>query len=200
MSLAILWAKMNWPLAWSALSRRDLLVASAVVGALGVSLLCGRGNEEVASAADVPVPDASALPTKVGSGTEDVSIRPFHINIPEEALADLRRRIAETKWPDRETVSDATQGVQLATIQKLAKYWATDYDWRKVEARLNALPQFVTTIDGLDIHFIHVRSKQANALPVIVHAWVARIDYRATEDHRPAHRSDRLRWKGGRLI
>ena len=104
------------------------------------------------------------------------AIRPFHINVPDEALADLRRRVAATKWPERELVGDATQGVQLATMQRLAHYWATDYDWRKVEARLNALPQFVTTIDGLDIHFIHVRSKQANALPVIVtHGWPGSI-------------------------
>src|SRR5205085_12269023 len=96
------------------------------------------------------------------------AIRPFRIKIPEEALVDLRRRIAATKWPERESVSDATQGVQLATMQKLAHYWATDYDWRKVEARLNALPQFITEIDGLDIHFIHVRSKHEKALPMIV--------------------------------
>jgi pimeloyl-ACP methyl ester carboxylesterase len=108
--------------------------------------------------------------------TAAAEIRPFHINVPEEQLVDLRRRIAATKWPERETVSDATQGVQLATVQKLAHYWATDYDWRKVEARLNALPQFVTTIDGLDIHFIHVRSKHANALPVIItHGWPGSI-------------------------
>ena len=99
-------------------------------------------------------------------------IRPFHVNFREEQLADLRRRIAATQWPERETVSDATQGVQLATMQKLARYWATDYDWRKVEARLNAVPQFVTTIDGLDIHFIHARSKNPNALPIIItHGW-----------------------------
>jgi pimeloyl-ACP methyl ester carboxylesterase len=106
----------------------------------------------------------------------DQSIRPFHIKIPQEALTDLRRRIAATQWPERETVSDATQGVQLATMRKLAHYWESNYDWRKVEARLNALPQFVTTIDGLDIHFIHVRSKNANALPVIVtHGWPGSI-------------------------
>ena len=87
-------------------------------------------------------------------------------------LVDLRRRIAATRWPEQETVTDASQGVQLATMQKLARYWATDYDWRKVEARLNALPQFITEIDGLDIHFIHVRSKHENALPLIVtHGW-----------------------------
>ena len=99
-------------------------------------------------------------------------IRPFHPHFPGSALVDLRKRVAATRWPERETVNDATQGVQLATMQKLARYWAADYDWRKVEARLNALPQFVAAIDGLDIHFIHVRSKHANALPVIVtHGW-----------------------------
>ena len=106
----------------------------------------------------------------------DNAIRTFFVNYPEEALIDLRRRIAATRWPDRETVKDASQGVQLATMQKLARYWATDYDWRKCEATLNALPQFVTTIDGLDIHFIHVRSKHANALPVIItHGWPGSI-------------------------
>src|SRR4026209_1982238 len=104
------------------------------------------------------------------------AIRPFTNRFPDEALADLMRRIVATNWPDQETVSDATQGVQLATAQQLAKYWATEYDWRKVEARLNALTQFITTIDGLDIHFIHVRSKHPNALPVIVtHGWPGSI-------------------------
>ena len=104
--------------------------------------------------------------------SEDIAIRPFRVNVPEDALADLRRRIAMTRWPDRETVSDESQGVQLATIQELARYWGTDYDWRKIEARLNALPQFTTEIDGLDIHFIHVRSNHENALPLIVtHGW-----------------------------
>jgi pimeloyl-ACP methyl ester carboxylesterase len=103
-------------------------------------------------------------------------IRPFRFDVPEEQLVDLRRRIAATKWPEQETVKDASQGVQLATIQKLARYWSTDYDWRKVEARLNALPQFVTTIDGLDIHFIHVRSKNSSALPMIItHGWPGSI-------------------------
>ncbi len=100
------------------------------------------------------------------------AIRPFRVNVPEAELTELRRRIKATKWPERETVTDQSQGVQLATIQKLARYWATDYDWRKVEAKLNALPQFITEIDGLDIHFIHVRSKHENALPLIVtHGW-----------------------------
>jgi pimeloyl-ACP methyl ester carboxylesterase len=100
------------------------------------------------------------------------SIHPFHVDFPETALADLRRRVETTTWPERETVADASQGVQLATIQALARHWVTDYDWRKVEARLNALPNFKTAIDGLDIHFIHVRSKHENALPLIVtHGW-----------------------------
>ena len=99
-------------------------------------------------------------------------IRPFHVNFPEPELIELRRRINATRWPERETVADASQGVQLATIQQLARYWGTDYDWRKCEAKLNALPQFMTEIDGLDIHFIHVRSKHENALPLIVtHGW-----------------------------
>src|SRR5437016_7210445 len=100
------------------------------------------------------------------------AIRPFQANFPETELAELRRRINATKWPERETVTDATQGVQLATMKNLARYWGTDYDWRKCEAKLNALPQFITEIDVLDIHFIHVRSKHKNALPLIVtHGW-----------------------------
>jgi pimeloyl-ACP methyl ester carboxylesterase len=115
---------------------------------------------------------AGLFPTDMRAATEDIPIRPFSINVPEGALIDLRRRIAATRWPDRETVDDQSQGVQLATIQELARYWGTDYDWRKIEARLNALPQFMTEIDGLDIHFIHVRSKHENALPLIVtHGW-----------------------------
>jgi pimeloyl-ACP methyl ester carboxylesterase len=103
-------------------------------------------------------------------------IRPFHVSFPESELTELRRRIEATKWPERETVTDATQGVQLATTEALARYWASDYDWRKVEAKLNALPQFITEIDGLDIHFIHVRSKHENALPLIVtHGWPGSI-------------------------
>jgi pimeloyl-ACP methyl ester carboxylesterase len=104
------------------------------------------------------------------------AIRPFHVNFPEAELTELRRRINATKWPERETVTDASQGVQLATIQALARYWATEYDWRKIEAKMNALPQFITEIDGLDIHFVHVRSKHKNALPLIVtHGWPGSI-------------------------
>jgi pimeloyl-ACP methyl ester carboxylesterase len=100
------------------------------------------------------------------------AIRPFHVEVPEEALTDLRRRLAATRWPTRELVSDREQGVQLATMEQLCRYWATEYDWRRCEARLNALPQFMTEIDGVDIHFIHVRSPHPDALPLIMtHGW-----------------------------
>jgi pimeloyl-ACP methyl ester carboxylesterase len=105
-----------------------------------------------------------------------IEIRPFHVDVPDEALDDLRRRIAATNWPEKETVADQSQGVALAMVQELARYWATDYDWRKCEARLNALPQFLTEIDGLDIHFIHVRSQHEDALPLVVnHGWPGSI-------------------------
>src|SRR6266581_5616689 len=107
---------------------------------------------------------------------DKTAIRPFRVNVPEAELTELRRRINATQWPERETVADASQGVQLATTQALARYWATDYDWRTCEAKLNALPQFMTEIDGLDIHFIHVRSKHEHALPLIVtHGWPGSI-------------------------
>src|SRR6266487_2444934 len=99
-------------------------------------------------------------------------IRPFHFEISDDELTELRRRITATRWPSTELVSDRSQGVQLAPLQKLARYWVTDYDWRKAEARLNALPQFTTEIDGVDIHFVHVRSAHENALPLIMtHGW-----------------------------
>ncbi|MGA7431572.1 MAG: epoxide hydrolase family protein [Xanthobacteraceae bacterium] len=132
--------------------RRQLLTAAATVAAA--------------------VGSVNLLPTKALAANDAEAIRPFTINVPQDQLADMRRRIAATRWPERETVVDDSQGVPLATMQDLAHYWATGYDWRKVEARLNALPQFMTTIDGLDVHFIHVRSKQENALPLIVtHGW-----------------------------
>src|SRR5208337_4175054 len=119
---------------------------------------------------------ASLFPAYPAPAATSDEIRPFRVNFPEEALVDLRRRINATKWPERETVTDQSQGVQLATIQELARYWATDYDWRKCEAKLNALPQFMAEIDGLDIHFIDVRSKHENALPLIVtHGWPGSI-------------------------
>ncbi|SEI54758.1 Pimeloyl-ACP methyl ester carboxylesterase [Dyadobacter sp. SG02] len=116
---------------------------------------------------------AIAAPVNAQSASRgDESIRPYKIHIPDAELADLKHRITATRWPDSELVKDETQGVQLATMKALAGYWATKYDWRKVESRLNALPQFVTNIDGVDIHFIHVRSKYPNALPVIItHGW-----------------------------
>jgi pimeloyl-ACP methyl ester carboxylesterase len=132
------------------------------------------GREALAASAATAA--SSRVSRQARVATKSDAIREFHVNVPESELAELRRRINATRWPDRETVSDATQGVQLATTQALARYWATEYDWRKCEARLNALPQFITEIDGLDIHFIHVRSKHPNALPVIVtHGWPGSI-------------------------
>ena len=114
--------------------------------------------------------------TMTGTRTGDASIRPFQIDVAQEAVDDMRRRIAATRWPDRETVTDDSQGVPLALMQELARYWATDYDWRTCEAKLNALPHFMTEIDGLDIHFIHVRSHHEDALPLIVtHGWPGSI-------------------------
>lgn len=132
----------------SSIGLRSLFVAAAAAGAAGV------------------------IPANVSAGNDDDSIRPLRISAPDEQLVELRRRIAATRWPDCETVADQSQGVPLATIQDLARYWATDYNWRRCEAKLNALPQFLTAIDGLDIHFLHIRSRHANALPLIVtHGW-----------------------------
>ena len=118
----------------------------------------------------------SSSAARSAAASEGSTVRPFRNNVPDAELAELRRRINATQWPDRETVTDQSQGPQLATMQKLARYWETEYDWRKVEARLNALPNFMTEIDGLDIHFIHVRSKHENALPLIVtHGWPGSI-------------------------
>jgi pimeloyl-ACP methyl ester carboxylesterase len=115
---------------------------------------------------------AKLLPSQLVAAAAADAIRPFRIDVPDEQLVDLRRRIAATRWPDKETVTDRSQGNQLGKLQEVVRYWGADYDWRKVEARLNALPQFMTEIDGLDIHFIHVRSKHENALPLIVtHGW-----------------------------
>jgi pimeloyl-ACP methyl ester carboxylesterase len=116
------------------------------------------------------VSNAQPVPSKEPLSNE--AIRPFKVNFPEKELVDLKRRVLATRWPEKETISDQTQGVPLATVKALAQYWATEYDWRKVEARLNSYPNFITNIDGLDIHFIHVRSKHKNALPIIItHGW-----------------------------
>ena len=141
-------------------TRRSVLAGTAAaVGAIG---LAGPfGGRALATPAS----------ESIGTATGD-AIRPFRIDIPETAIADLRQRIMATRWPEKETVVDRSQGAPLASLQELALYWGTGYDWRKVEAKLNGLPQFVTTIDGLDIHFIHVRSPQENALPLILtHGW-----------------------------
>jgi len=134
----------------SSLPRRSVLAGSAA--ALGVAVLAGQ--------------------SVFSSAFGDTGIHPFQVHVPEAALVDLRRRIAETRWPDKETVADQSQGAQLAKLQALVRYWGSGYDWRKAEAKLNALPQFTTNIDGVDIHFIHVRSRNKNALPLIVtHGW-----------------------------
>lgn len=145
----------------SVLSRRTLLlngVAMATLAAFSPVTLAAIGKETT----------KKNMAQRSAAGT----IRPFRVHIPQEALVDLRRRIAATRWPDKETVADQSQGLQLATMKELVRYWGTEYDWRKAEAKLNALPQFVTNINGLDIHFIHVRSKNPNALPLLVtHGW-----------------------------
>jgi pimeloyl-ACP methyl ester carboxylesterase len=127
-----------------------------------------KTTSEKTTSGPLPAP----LPVGLDAAAEDNTIRPFHMNVPEEALADLRRRIAATRWPSKELVADRSQGVQLEALQALARYWETDYDWRKAEAELNALSQFTTEIDGVEIHFIHVKSPHENALPLIMtHGW-----------------------------
>jgi len=144
--------------------RRFLGAAATTVAASQLALL---GLSRSVKAMTRVMTEGATLTGSVQGG-----IRPFRVKVPDAVLSDMRRRIEATIWPERETVTDATQGVQLATMQKLAHYWSTEYDWRKVEARLNGFPQFITEIDGLDIHFIHVRSKHENALPLIItHGW-----------------------------
>ncbi len=144
-----------------------LILALAITTGFGLSL---RHSDIVAAQPTAQMLVQQAAQTRVRP--EVNAIRPFRINVPEAALVDLRQRVVATRWPDQETVTDQSQGVRLAKIQNLVRYWGTDYDWRKVEAKLNALPQFVTNIDGLDIHFIHVRSRHPNALPLLItHGW-----------------------------
>jgi pimeloyl-ACP methyl ester carboxylesterase len=160
-------------------SRRGFLKASSALGlavAFGATTIGEAFADSKSKTTEGAMNQGSATQRGSEQPADKTAIRPFHSNFPETELADLRRRINGTKWPDRETVNDASQGVQLATTQKLARYWATEYDWRNCEARLNGLPQFVTNIDGLDIHFIHVRSKNSNALPLIItHGWPGSI-------------------------
>ena len=147
-------------------SRRSFLKASSMLG-LGAALSQGMMGQAFANSQPIDIDKR-----QIGQN----SIRPFHVNVPEADLTELRRRIRAARWPEQELVGDASQGVQLNTMQKVAQYWAEEYDWRKVETRLNSLPQFITEIDGLDIHFIHVRSQHENALPLIVtHGWPGSI-------------------------
>jgi hypothetical protein len=151
-------------------------VTRLVATSFGLLLVAASSYSQTVIKKETTMSQFSTLQLDAALQTTSPEIRPFHIDVPEGQLTDLRHRIAATKWPERETVGDATQGVQLATMQKLARYWATDYDWRKCEAKLNALPQFVTNINGVDIHFIHVRSKNPNALPIIItHGWPGSI-------------------------
>jgi hypothetical protein len=173
----------------SSMGRREFLIASALAGAAGVILPASAAR----AASTLPAPSATTLApaftaaaaTTAGSApvvattladqSGDASIRPFQFQAPDEALADLRRRVRTARWPSAEYVPDASQGVRLATMRAVARHWA-EHDWRRVEARLNALPQFLTNIDGVDIHFIHVRSRHPIALPVIVtHGWPGSI-------------------------
>ena len=153
---------------------RTMGLAKRAVGAALFTTPCyavaaeGGGAHTLTSATSPPAAQPAA--------TGDTAIRPFRVNIPQAPLDDLRRRVRATQWPEKETVTDQSQGVPLAAMQELARYWATDYDWRKIEAKLNALPQFITSIDGLDIHFIHARSKHKNALPLVInHGWPGSI-------------------------
>jgi len=158
----------------------QILAATVLAGSIGFVATAVRAERTVAGGVETvveasPISSAVARVEKRSTAAQpaqDISIRPFQFHASDEALADLKRRIKATKWPSQELVADDTQGVRLATMQKLADYWANQYDWRKAEANLNKYPQFVTNIDGVDIHFIHVRSKNENALPVIItHGW-----------------------------
>ena len=169
--------------------RNRLMLATSVTA--GAMLLASTPAHAETTPAPSPTqtlePASAAKPAStvqqviIGAATvapadEDTSIRPFRFHASDEALAEMRRRILAMRWPEKETVGDSSQGVPLATMRELAEYWASDYDWRKAEAKLNSYPQFVTTIDGLDIHFIHVKSKHANALPLVIsHGWPGSI-------------------------
>src|SRR6266478_6747980 len=158
-------------------SRRRFLKASSMLGLAAafsprtIAEAITNSNSQTNQREDIMTQRSAAQ-----TGEQATAIRPFHWNFSDAEVTDLRRRVNATRWPDREQVADASQGVQLATMQKLARYWGTDYDWRKGEAKLKAVPHFVTEIDGLDFHFIHVSSKHENALPMIVtHGWPGSI-------------------------
>jgi pimeloyl-ACP methyl ester carboxylesterase len=157
--------------------RRHNELLSAATGTLGLLLFATTNQAQTmtaptATSTDTKTSVASSAATKPRASTDNTAIRPFTVNIPNEQLTDLKRRIAMTRWPDKETVDDASQGIQLARLQQLVQYWGTGYDWRRVEAKLNTLPQFVTNIDGVDIHYIQVKSKEKNAMPLLItHGW-----------------------------
>ena len=158
------------------LSRRDLLLNGVAMAALAAfpPVTAAANPEETTKKKETIMTTATTQSNTAPPPA--TAVRPFHVNVPDAEITDLRRRLAATRWPDLETVNDRSQGVQLATMRELVRYWRTDHDWRTVEAKLNALPQFVTNIDGLDIHFIHVRSKHEQALPIIVtHGWPGSI-------------------------
>jgi pimeloyl-ACP methyl ester carboxylesterase len=151
-------------------------IGLVIVAAIGGLAFWSTSTSRVGVAALAATVIGMASTPVAAADETGTAIRPFNVKVPDGDLAELRRRIVAMKWPEAEPVPDASQGVQLATMQKLARYWATDYDWRKFEARLNTLPQFITRIDGLDIHFIHVRSKHPNAMPLIItHGWPGSI-------------------------
>jgi pimeloyl-ACP methyl ester carboxylesterase len=146
------------------------------IGALALLAACNPASGASQSKKEHTMSTAATTPTATTEAGGKDAVRTFHVEFSDEALADMKRRILAMRWPPKELVADQSQGVQVATMQKLARYWATDYDWRKAEAKLNALPNFITAIDGVDIHFIHVRSKHPNALPIIVtHGWPGSI-------------------------
>ena len=178
-------------------SRRRFVRETSVLGlavALGPAALrevFARTTSRATREADT-MTGTIAPPAAAGTAAGAADVRPFRFSVADADIADLRRRVGATKWPERETVDGSTRReCQLATMQKLARYWATEYDWRKCEAKLNAVPQFMTEIDGLDIHFIHVRSKQRKCAAAHRHARLARLRHRAAEDHRAAHQSHR---------
>src|SRR5580658_5382600 len=153
-------------------SRRRFLKAGSMLGLVAAFRPATIGKAFADSKSNTPQKENTMTLTNATQAADKTAIRPFQVNVPEGELTELRRRIISTRWPDRETVTDESQGVPLATIRELARYWGTDYDWRKCEAKLNALPQFTTEIDGVDINFIHVKSPHANALPLIItHGW-----------------------------
>ena len=169
----------------------------SVLAATAPSPVTSPAPLELAESEDASLSQPSNLRVTQMSN-KGTAIRPFTFRASDEQLDDLRRRILAARLPEKEPVSDFSQGVPLATVQKLARYWATEYSWRKVEARLNAVPNFITDIDGLDIHFIHVRSKHDNALPIIISHGCAGFHHRAAQAHRPAHQPNGARRDRGR--